>query len=181
MALKEKTLLMDADGVRRALTRIAHEILERNKGTANLVLLGIQTRGYPLALRLAEKIQQIEDMAVPVSHLDITAYRDDREPPSSPPVNLTGIDFSLAGKKVILVDDVLYTGRTVRAAMDAVMDLGRASSIQLAVLIDRGHRELPIRPDFVGKNVPTSRREQIAVWLRETDNNEDKVVLMEEE
>jgi pyrimidine operon attenuation protein/uracil phosphoribosyltransferase len=180
MALKERTLLMDADGLRRALTRIAHEILERNKGTDNLVLLGIQTRGYPLALRLAEKIEQIEDQAVPVSHLDITAYRDDRDPPSSPPENLTGIDFALTDRKVVLVDDVLYTGRTVRAAMDAVMDLGRASSIQLAVLVDRGHRELPIRPDFVGKNVPTSRREQIAVWLRETDS-EDKVVLMEEE
>lgn len=180
MVLREKTVLMDADGLRRVLTRIAHEILERNKGTANLVLLGIQTRGYPLALRLADKIQHIEGVAVPVSHLDITAYRDDRELPSSPPVSLTGIDFSLAGKRVVLVDDVLYTGRTVRAAMDAVMDLGRASSIQLAVLVDRGHRELPIRPDFVGKNVPTSRREQIAVWLKETDE-EDKVVLMEEE
>ncbi|MGI6129390.1 MAG: bifunctional pyr operon transcriptional regulator/uracil phosphoribosyltransferase PyrR [bacterium] len=180
MALKERTLLMDADGLRRALTRIAHEILERNKGTDNLVLLGIQTRGYPLALRLAEKIEQIENVAVPVSHLDITAYRDDRDNLGSPPENLTDIDFTLTGKKVVLVDDVLYTGRTVRAAMDAVMDLGRASSIQLAVLVDRGHRELPIRPDFVGKNVPTSRREQIAVWLRETDN-EDKVVLMEEE
>jgi pyrimidine operon attenuation protein/uracil phosphoribosyltransferase len=180
MALKERTLLMDEDGLRRALTRIAHEILERNKGSDNLVLLGIQTRGYPLSLRLADKIRQIEDVAVPVSHLDITAYRDDREQLGSRPSNLTGIDFSLSGKKVVLVDDVLYTGRTARAAMDAVMDLGRAACIQLAVLVDRGHRELPIRPDFVGKNVPTSRREQIAVLLKETDD-EDKVVLMEEE
>lgn len=170
---------MDADGLRRALTRIAHEILERNKGTANLVLLGIQTRGYPLALRLANKIEQIEGISVPVSYLDITPYRDDRQPSQSPPPHLINARLNLTGQKVVLVDDVLYTGRTARAAMDAVMSLGRASIIQLAVLIDRGHRELPIRPDFVGKNVPTSHREQIAVWLQETDAV-DKVVLMEE-
>jgi len=177
--LREKTQLMDADAVRRALTRIAHEILERNKGTENLVLLGIRTRGYPLAQRLAAKIREIEGQEVPVSHLDITAYRDDREGRGGEKQpELTGLSFSLAGKKVVLVDDVLYTGRTVRAAMDAVMDLGRASAIQLAVLIDRGHRELPIRPDFVGKNVPTSRREVVEVRLKETDG-EDRVVLME--
>lgn len=179
MALREKTQLMDADAVRRALTRIAHEILERNKGTENLVLLGIRTRGYPLAQRLAAKIFEIEGQEVPVSHLDITPYRDDLgERGGEERPNLTGLSFSLAGKKVVLVDDVLYTGRTVRAAMDAVMDLGRASAIQLAVLIDRGHRELPIRPDFVGKNVPTSRREVVAVKLVETDG-EDRVVLLE--
>ncbi|HHY91718.1 MAG TPA: bifunctional pyr operon transcriptional regulator/uracil phosphoribosyltransferase PyrR [Firmicutes bacterium] len=179
MAARVKTQLMDADAVRRALTRIAHEILERNKGTENLVLLGIRTRGYPLAQRLAAKIHEIEGQEVPVSHLDITPYRDDRgERAGGGPVPQTGLSFSLAGKKVILVDDVLYTGRTVRAAMDAVMDLGRASAIQLAVLIDRGHRELPIRPDFVGKNVPTSHREEVAVRLKETDG-EDKVVLLE--
>lgn len=177
--LREKTQLMDADAVRRALTRIAHEILERNKGTENLVLIGIRTRGYPLAQRLAAKIREIEGQEVPVSHLDITAYRDDREERGGEKQpELSGPSFSLAGKKVVLVDDVLYTGRTVRAAMDAVMDRGRASVIQLAVLIDRGHRELPIRPDFVGKNVPTSRREVVEVRLKETDG-EDRVVLME--
>lgn len=178
--LKEKTQLMDADAVRRALTRIAHEILERNKGTENLVLVGIRTRGYPLAQRLAAKIREIEGQEVPVSYLDITAYRDDREGRGGDEKQpeLSEPSFSLAGKKVVLVDDVLYTGRTVRAAMDAVMDRGRASAIQLAVLIDRGHRELPIRPDFVGKNVPTSRREVVEVRLKETDG-EDRVVLME--
>jgi pyrimidine operon attenuation protein/uracil phosphoribosyltransferase len=171
---------MDADAVRRALTRIAHEILERNKGTENLVLIGIRTRGYPLAQRLAAKIREIEGQEVPVSHLDITAYRDDRKGQGGDEKqpDFSGPSFSLAGKKVVLVDDVLYTGRTVRAAMDAVMDRGRASAIQLAVLIDRGHRELPIRPDFVGKNVPTSRREVVEVRLKETDG-EDRVVLME--
>ncbi|MGI6604534.1 MAG: bifunctional pyr operon transcriptional regulator/uracil phosphoribosyltransferase PyrR [Firmicutes bacterium] len=179
MVLKEKTQLMDADAVRRALTRIAHEILERNKGTENLVLLGIRTRGYPLAERLAKKIKEIEGVAVPVSPLDITAYRDDVvERGEAQPKGAVDLPFGLAGKKVVLVDDVLYTGRTVRAALDAVMDLGRASAIQLAVLIDRGHRELPIRPDFVGKNVPTSRRETVAVRIQEIDG-EDRVVLLQ--
>ena len=170
--MKGKRILMDAAAVRRALTRIAHEIVERNKGVDNCVLVGIKTRGVPLARRLADKIEQIESKAVPVGELDITLYRDDlhlRHPDKQPVVkgnlNLTDI----TGKTVILVDDVLYTGRTVRAALDALIDQGRPSRIQLAVLIDRGHRELPIRPDFVGKNVPTSKEEQIAVQVEEID------------
>ncbi|MGI6317161.1 MAG: bifunctional pyr operon transcriptional regulator/uracil phosphoribosyltransferase PyrR [Firmicutes bacterium] len=173
-------LIMDANGIRRALTRIAHEIVERNKGTENLVIVGIKSRGEPLAHRLADGIKEIEGLRPPVGMLDITPYRDDirngdlqgaREGAASlPPV--------ITGKTIVLVDDVLYTGRSVRAAMEALMDRGRPQLIQLAVLIDRGHRELPIRPDFVGKNVPTSRSEKIAVCLAEIDAK-DEVLIVE--
>ncbi len=178
--LREKTQLMDATAVDRALTRIAHEIIERNKGVQGVVLLGIQRRGVPLARRLAEKLAKFEGK-VPVGVLDITFYRDDLSLLAEHPViNGTDVPFLIAGTSVVLVDDVLYTGRTARAAMDAVMDLGRASSIQLAVLVDRGHRELPIRADYVGKNVPTARNEVIGVHVHPIDT-EENVILYEME
>jgi pyrimidine operon attenuation protein/uracil phosphoribosyltransferase len=161
--------------MRRALTRIAHEIVERNQGTEGLVLVGIRTRGVPLARRIAQNIGRFEGVTPPVGYLDITPYRDDLTEP--PAVTETGISFPVTGSRVVLVDDVLFTGRTIRAALDAITDLGRARSIQLAVLVDRGHRELPIRADYVGKNVPTSRREDIAVILSETDREPDQVLL----
>ncbi len=177
--LREKTRIIDKDGIRRALTRIAHEIIERNKGTDNLVLIGIRRRGVPLARRLAEKIKEIEGSQVPVGVLDITLYRDDLSTLGyQPVVRQTDVNFSIEGKKVVLVDDVLYTGRTIRAAMDAIMDLGRPRNIQLAALIDRGHRELPIRADYVGKNVPTARLELVEVHLVEIDSV-DEVLIME--
>jgi len=161
---------MDQSAMNRALTRIAHEIVERNKGGEDLVLVGIKTRGVPLAKRLQEKIQQIENITIPLIELDITLYSDDLEKESKDTeVIATNIDMDIQNKTVILVDDVLYTGRTVRAAMDAVMDIGRPSLVQLAVLIDRGHRELPIRADYVGKNIPTSNLEIIVVHLNEQD------------
>lgn len=171
--LQEKSVLLDEAAIRRALTRIAHEIIERNKGIENCVLVGIRTRGVYLANRLAARIQQIEGESIPVEELDITLYRDDlslidKQSNSSSTV----LPEHITDKKVILVDDVLFTGRTVRAALDALMDNGRPEMIQLAVLIDRGHRELPIRPDFVGKNVPTSRSEIIVVDLSEIDQQE---------
>jgi pyrimidine operon attenuation protein/uracil phosphoribosyltransferase len=157
---------MDAQAMRRAVHRIAHEIIERNKGTANIVLIGIQRRGVPLANRLAEHIGEVERTQIPTGRLDITFYRDDLSLLAEHPViNGTDIPFNITNKDVILVDDVLFTGRTTRAAMEAIMEVGRARTIQLAVLIDRGHRELPIRADFVGKNVPTSRTEMIAVKI----------------
>jgi pyrimidine operon attenuation protein / uracil phosphoribosyltransferase len=168
--------VMDADDMRRALTRIAHEILEKNKGAGNLVLIGIRRRGCPVADRLAEAIERIEGVKVPVGELDISLYRDDvtlRQPIVGP----TNIAFDIEGKVVVLADDVFYTGRTVRSALDALMDLGRPASIQLAVLVDRGHRELPIRPDFVGKNIPTSLSECIEVKVLPIDT-EDNVYLM---
>jgi len=178
---REKVQIMDQEGIRRALTRIAHEILEKNAGTEDLVLIGIRRRGVPLASRLSEKIKEIEGTSIPLGILDITLYRDDlSQLDYHPLVRKTEVPFSITGKKVVLVDDVLYTGRTVRAAMDALMDLGRPKLIQLAVLIDRGHRELPIRADFVGKNVPTSRKEQINVSLVEIDG-EDKVTIVEKD
>lgn len=160
----EKTVLMDGAGIKRALTRIAHEILERNKGVADIVLVGIRSGGVYLADGIAQQIEVIEGGTVPAGAVDITLYRDDcsGQLPHNP-VGTTDIPFSLEAKKVILVDDVLYTGRTIRAAMDALMDFGRPASIQLAVLIDRGHRELPIRADFVGRNVPTSLKENVQV------------------
>jgi len=168
---------MDAEGIRRILTRIAHEIIESNKGTDNLVLIGIRTRGVPLAKRLGEKIFEIEGVSPPIGELDISLYRDDLSPVADQPIiNKTEIPFSVANKKIILVDDVIYTGRTVRAALDGIIDLGRPIAIQLAVLVDRGHRELPIRADFVGKNVPTSKQELISVCLTETDG-EDSVYI----
>ena len=160
----DQTVLMDGEGIKRALTRIAHEILERNKGVADIVLIGIRSGGAFLADGIARQISIIEGGAVPVGAVDITLYRDDCSGHlPHQPVGKTEIPFSLEAKKVILVDDVLYTGRTIRAAMDALMDFGRPQSIQLAVLIDRGHRELPIRADFVGRNVPTSMKENVDV------------------
>ena len=159
-----KATLMDEAAIQRALKRIAHEIVERNKGAENLCVVGIKRRGIPLAQTIARNIEAIEGTTVPVGMLDITFYRDDLEKLSaSPVVNQSSVAFSIEGKDVILVDDVLYTGRTASAALDALKDLGRAATIQLAVLIDRGHRELPIRGDYVGKNVPTSRSEVIHV------------------
>jgi pyrimidine operon attenuation protein/uracil phosphoribosyltransferase len=160
MAMTE-TVILDQSGINRALTRIAHEILERNKGTADLVLVGIRTGGDDLAGELRRRIAEIEGENIPAGTVDITMYRDDLGSRGSMPIGRTDIPFAMDGKRVILVDDVLYTGRTIRAAMDALIDLGRPRSIQLAVLIDRGHRELPIRPDYVGRNVPTSREEKI--------------------
>ncbi len=181
MSPREKVQIMDQEGIRRALTRIAHEILEKNAGTKDLVLIGIRRRGVPLASRLSERIKEIEGTSIPLGILDITLYRDDlSQLDYHPLVRKTEVPFSITDKKVVLVDDVLYTGRTVRAAMDALMDLGRPQLIQLAVLIDRGHRELPIRADFVGKNVPTSRKEQINVSLLEIDG-EDKVTIVEKD
>lgn len=172
----EKTLLDEA-AIRRALTRIAHEILERNKGVEDCVLVGIRTRGIYLARRLAERIRQIEGESIPVGELDITLYRDDlTEKTEQPEVRDSDLPVEIHGKKVILVDDVLYTGRTVRAAMDALIDRGRPWSIQLAVLVDRGHRELPIRADYVGKNVPTSKNEIVHVAVAEYDQ-QDRVVI----
>ncbi|BDG48118.1 MULTISPECIES: bifunctional pyr operon transcriptional regulator/uracil phosphoribosyltransferase PyrR [Parageobacillus] len=168
----QKAIVMDEQAIRRALTRIAHEILERNKGIDDCVLIGIKTRGIYLAQRLAERIEQIEGKAIPVGELDITLYRDDltvKTIDREPLVKGTNVPFDVTNKKVILTDDVLFTGRTVRAAMDAVMDLGRPAQIQLAVLVDRGHRELPIRADFVGKNIPTASSELIVVELTEVD------------
>jgi pyrimidine operon attenuation protein/uracil phosphoribosyltransferase len=166
----DKAEIMDESGISRAITRIAHEIIEKNKGIENVVLIGIQRRGVPLAKRIAQKILDVEGKAVPVGILDITFYRDDLSLLSEHPIiNGTEINFPVTEKKVVLVDDVLYTGRTVRAAIDAIMDIGRPKMIQLAILVDRGHRELPIRADYVGKNVPTSRNEVINVKLIEID------------
>jgi pyrimidine operon attenuation protein/uracil phosphoribosyltransferase len=178
-AQKTKARVLDQEGIQRALTRIAHEILERNKGTKDLVLVGIRRLGVPLAERIRARIREIEGMDIPLGVLDITLYRDDLASMSQHPVvRTTDIPFGLDGKHVVLVDDVLYTGRTVRSALNALMDLGRPEAIQLAVLMDRGHRELPIRPDYVGKNVPTSHREIVAVRLTETDG-EDEVLIKE--
>ncbi len=177
---QKKTQLMDERALERALTRIAHEIIERNKGTEDLVLVGIRSRGIPLAERLAAAIERIEGRTVMVGNLDITSYRDDLDRlQERVTVHPSELPVSIVDKIVVLVDDVLYTGRTVRAALDALIDLGRPRLIQLAVLVDRGHRELPIRADYVGKNVPTSRREQIAVYLKEVDGR-DEVVILEE-
>jgi len=179
MVLKEKAEIVDADGLRRIVTRIAHEIVERNRGVDDLVLVGIKRRGVPLAERLARHIGEFEGQAPAQGSLDITLYRDDLSTVSHQPVVGTSeIPVDIAGKVVVLVDDVLYTGRTVRAAMDALIHIGRPRLIQLAVVIDRGHRELPIRADFVGKNVPTSKKEVIGVKLAEVDG-EDSVVIKE--
>jgi len=177
--LVEKTVIMDEQAIRRALIRIAHEIIENNKGIEDLVLVGIRTRGVPLAERLAAEIERIEGRRLSVGILDITLYRDDLSTLSYQPiVYQTQIPVDINGKKIVLVDDVLYTGRTVRAALDAVIDLGRPKVIQLAVLVDRGHRELPIRADYVGKNVPTSSKEVVGVQLMPIDQA-DKVVIKE--
>ncbi len=179
MSLREKAEIVDADGLRRIVTRIAHEIVERNKGVEDLVLVGIRRRGVPLAERIAAKIAEFEGRAPAQGALDITLYRDDLSTVAHQPVvGATEIPVDINGKIAVLVDDVLFTGRTVRAAMDALIDFGRPRSIQLAVVIDRGHRELPIRADFVGKNVPTSKREVIGVKLVEIDSV-DSVVIKE--
>jgi pyrimidine operon attenuation protein/uracil phosphoribosyltransferase len=173
----ETTVILDGTGTRRALTRIAHEILERNKGITDLVLVGIRTGGVHIAREIASLLQEIEGDPVMVGEVDITLYRDDIKGHSLHlPVGKTDIPFTIEGKRVILVDDVLYTGRTIRAAMDALMDHGRPTNIQLAVLIDRGHRELPIRADFVGRNVPTSQKESIRVQF-DSDNRPVDVLL----
>ena len=178
--LREKAQVLDEAALDRALTRIAHEILERNGGAKDLAFVGLRTRGVTLAQRLAVKLATIDGTTVPVGTLDITLYRDDLDMRGAPVIRGTDIPFSIKNKTVVLVDDVLYTGRTVRAALDALIDLGRPRMIQLAILIDRGHRELPIRPDFIGKNLPTSHRESVAVRLREHDG-EDRVVIEEPE
>ena len=171
----QKAKIMDDKAIGRAITRISHEIIERNKGIENVVLIGIKTRGIPVASRIANKIEAIEGQKILTGEMDITLYRDDlSEKQIDPVVNSTKIDFDITDKTVVLVDDVLYTGRTVRSALNALMDVGRPKSIQLAVLVDRGHRELPIRADYVGKNVPTSKSEIISVKLIECDN-EDSV------
>lgn len=170
--ISQKAIVLDEQAIRRALTRIAHEIIERNKGIEGCVLVGIRTRGIYLATRLAERIEQIEGTKIAVGELDITLYRDDLTKitdSQEPLVKGSDIPKDINDQKVILIDDVLYTGRTVRAALDALMDIGRPSTIQLAVLVDRGHRELPIRADFVGKNIPTSSSEKIVVELKEVD------------
>lgn len=175
----EKAVLMDGEAIRRSLVRISHEIVEKNKGVENIVLVGIRTRGVPIAERLADAIEKIEGIRPPVGVLDITLYRDDLSTLAyQPVVRTTELPVDISGKIVVLVDDVLYTGRTIRAALDAVIDMGRPTTIQLAVLIDRGHRELPIRADFVGKNVPTSSHEVVSVQLDATDGAE-KVVIRE--
>lgn len=166
----EKAEIMDESGMFRAITRISHEIIEKNKGVEDVVLIGIQRRGVPLAKMVAQKIKDVEGTAVPVGILDITLYRDDLSMLAEHPIiNGTEINFPLTGKKVVLVDDVIFTGRTTRAAIDAIMDIGRPKIIQLAIIIDRGHRELPIRPDYIGKNVPTSRNEVVHVKVKDID------------
>ncbi len=176
--LNERAQILDPAGIQRAVTRIAHEIVERNNGTDGLVLVGLRSRGVDLARRIAKELKIIDGADVPVGALDVTLYRDDLDRVGPQPVvRKTEIPFSVNEKRVVLVDDVLYTGRTVRAALDSLIDLGRPRLIQLAVLVDRGHRELPIRADYVGKNVPTSRQEQIQVLLTEEDGL-DKVQIV---
>ena len=177
--MKEKAQLMDEKAIGRAITRISHEIIERNKGIEDVVLVGIKTRGVPIADRIGKKIQQIEGASVNTGEVDITLYRDDlKKIDVDPVINGSNVQFSIDDKIVILVDDVLYTGRTVRSALDAIIDIGRPKAIQLAVLVDRGHRELPIRADYVGKNVPTSKGEIISVKQSEIDG-EDSVTINE--
>jgi pyrimidine operon attenuation protein / uracil phosphoribosyltransferase len=186
VALREKAKVMDRETIRRTLTRMAHEIVERNSGGADLCLVGICRRGAPLAHRLAALIADAEGVRISVGTVDVTSYRDDRPAPGregrggESPIEAvaTQLPFAVTNQRIVLVDDVLYTGRTVRAALDALIDRGRPACIQLAVLIDRGHRELPIRPDFVGKNLPTAAREIVTVRLAEVDG-EDEVVIEE--
>ena len=173
------TVILSEKDIARAITRISHEILERNNGPENIALVGIRTRGVTLSSRLQKKINTIENCEVATGALDITLYRDDLGAREKPELKKTEIPFALEGKHVILCDDVLFTGRTIRAAIDALIDFGRPASVQLAVLIDRGHRELPIRPDFVGKNIPTPKSKRVQVLMKETDG-EDKVVIQEQ-
>ncbi len=171
-------VIMSAEEMRRALVRIAHEVIEKNHGPDDLVFIGIYTRGVPLAARIARYVKGIEDVDIPVGSLDIGPYRDDLSYLESPPqLRPSDIPGGIADKRVLLIDDVLYTGRSIRAAMDALVDFGRPRRIQLAVLVDRGHRELPVRADYVGKNVPTSRKEEIAVRLREVDGRDEVAIV----
>ena len=170
--------LLGADDIRRAIARLAHEVVERNEGVQSLVIVGLRTRGIPLARRLQERIEEFEGVHVPLGELDITLYRDDVHQRAPRALSPTYLPVAIEDKTVVLVDDVLYTGRTIRAALDALIDLGRPRAIQLVCLIDRGHRELPIRPDYVGKNVPTSRHEKVAVHVEEIDGV-DEVVLIQ--
>ena len=179
--MRTKSKLVDKEGLDRILTRIAHEILEKNKGSKNLVLVGMRTRGEYLAKRIQQKIKSIDTVDLPFGILDVTLYRDDfRMRLKQPEVSVSNITFDVNEKDIVLVDDVLYTGRTVRGALNALMDLGRPASIQLFILVDRGHRELPIRADYVGKNVPTSQNEEIKVKVDEVDG-EDAIYLIEVE
>ncbi len=179
--MKIKSKLVDKEGIDRIITRIAHEILEKNKGSENLVLIGMRTRGEFIARRLQKKIKEIEGVELPLGVLDVTLYRDDfRTRLKQPQVSVSDITFDISEKDVILVDDVLYTGRTVRSALNALMDFGRPATIQLCILVDRGHRELPIRADFVGKNIPTSLNEEIKLKVEEYDG-EDAIYLVEAE
>ncbi len=177
---KVKAVILNEQDIRRIVTRLAHEIIEKNRGVEDLVIVGIRTRGAYLATRISRKIKEIENTEIPTGFLDVTLYRDDfRTRLKQPSVEVTNIPFMIDEKNIVLVDDVLYTGRTVRAALDALMDFGRPALIYLAVLVDRGHRELPIRPDIVGKNIPTSIGEEVQVKMQEVDE-EDKVLLVEE-
>jgi len=170
-------LVLDAQGIERSLVRICHEIIERNKGIENIAIVGIRTRGAALAARIAEQIGRIENTEIPLGVLDITLYRDDLSEISAQPLMRgTELDFDINEKVIILVDDVLFTGRTIRCALDALVDYGRAACIQLAILIDRGHRELPVKADYVGKNIPTSRNEDVRVHLKETDDKDEVFV-----
>lgn len=179
--MRIKSKIIDAQAFERTLTRLAHEILERNKGSETIALVGIRTRGEFLARRLAAKIEEIEHKQLQIGFLDITLYRDDlRGKLTQPLLKGTDIRFDVTGRNIILIDDVLYTGRTVRAALDEIIDLGRPASIQLAVMADRGHRELPIKADYVGKNIPTSQDEEVKVMMTESDG-EDAVVIIEQE
>ncbi len=179
MTMKIKSKIVDSAGMNRIITRIAHEILERNKGSNNLVLMGMRTRGEFLARRVFEKIKEIEKIELPFGILDVTLYRDDfRVRLKQPEVSVSNITFDINDKDIILIDDVLYTGRTVRSALNAIMDMGRPTTIQLFVLVDRGHRELPIRADYVGKNIPTSIDEEIKVKMNEIDG-EDAIYLID--
>jgi len=175
---QQERLVMEAGDMTRAMTRIAHEILERNKGVKDLGLVGIRTGGVHLAHRLVRRIQDIEGVAVPIGELDITLYRDDLSLRKEQPVlRTTSVPFDISGKIIVLVDDVLFTGRTIRAAMDGLIDLGRPAEIQLAVMVDRGHRQLPIKATYIGKNIPTSRDENIQVMLEEA-GEDDRVVIL---
>ena len=181
MEFRVKARLADEQGVNRTITRLAHEIIENCKGTENVGIIGVRTRGDYLAKRLAHKIEEIENVKLPVGVLDVVMYRDDfRMKTKLPRVEVTDIPFDVDGKILILVDDVIYTGRTIRAALDALMDFGRPAAIQLAVLVDRGHRELPIKPDYVGKNIPTSIGEEVRVMIKEIDGR-DEILLVEEQ
>lgn len=176
--MQGKSQVIDEQGFQRTVTRLAHEIIERNKGAETIALVGIRTRGEFLARRLAEKIREIENKEINLGMLDITLYRDDlRMRLDNPELKGTDIKFDVTGKNIILIDDVLYTGRTVRAALDELMDLGRPATIQLAVLVDRGHRQLPIKADFVGKNIPTSEGEEVRVLMKEVDGKDAVVIV----